>query len=208
MFDELQKDKVTVHRKDGEKYINQAASVQGDRIIMNGFIKLIEAGDIIERHMSNGGVETYEVVDPGWHEELAGVIPAGYQMRVRKAGGNVSNQTAPTQTVYNLYGHNARVNNSSEDHSLNVVNGCQDDREALTTLIGILHDALERNEIPRAVADELRAELNTLRAQESSPNPKWPVIKATAGSIKAVLENAAGSGLATAVLPYLAQLLQ
>ncbi|MDH0343425.1 hypothetical protein [Chromobacterium haemolyticum] len=207
MFGSLQRDRVTVHRKNGEKYEKQAASVQGDRIFMMGFQQLIEAGDLIERHMSNGGVETYEVVDPGWHEGTGGAIPAGYQMKVRKAGSAPA--TAQPQAVtYNIYGQNARVNNNSVDHSTNVVVGGQEDNEALTALIDVMRSALERGEVLGETADELKAELTTLQAQASSPKPKWQVIKATAGSIKAVLENAAGSMLATQALPYLLHLLK
>ena len=50
-------------------------------------------------------------------------------------------------------------------------------------------------------------ELATLQAQAESPKPKWAVIKATAGSIKAVLENAAGGVLVAQALPYLTALL-
>lgn len=37
-------------------------------------------------------------------------------------------------------------------------------------------------------ADELRAELATLKAQADSPKPKWEIIKAAARSIKSVAE--------------------
>jgi len=58
------------------------------------------------------------------------------------------------------------------------------------------------------VHDEPQAKLATLQAQAVSPKPKWAIIKATAVSIKTILENAAGrSVLATQALPYLTMLL-
>ena len=74
---------------------------------------------------------------------------------------------------------------------------------ALSALIELLRDAIQQGRIEAEVRDELQAELATLQAQAASPKPKWAVIKATAESIKAVLENAAGSVLAAQALPYL-----
>ncbi|QMV75076.1 hypothetical protein HS961_20750 [Comamonas piscis] len=56
-------------------------------------------------------------------------------------------------------------------------------------------------------ADELRAELATLKAQAESPKPKWEIIKATARSIKTVAEGAGGSILAGLAQPHMANLL-
>lgn len=81
------------------------------------------------------------------------------------------------------------------------------DMAALSALIELLRDAIQQGRIEAEVRDELQAELATLQAQAASPKPKWAVIKATAGSIKAVLENAAGSVLAAQALPYLTALL-
>lgn len=56
-------------------------------------------------------------------------------------------------------------------------------------------------------ADELRAELATLKAQADSPKPKWEIIKATARSIKAVAEGATGNILASLAQPHIATLM-
>ncbi|CTQ05744.1 hypothetical protein NUKP104_49900 [Klebsiella variicola] len=81
------------------------------------------------------------------------------------------------------------------------------DMAALSALIALLHDAIRQGNIETEAREELQAELATLQAQAASPKPKWAVIKATAGSIKAVLENAAGGILAAQALPYLTALL-
>lgn len=81
------------------------------------------------------------------------------------------------------------------------------DMAALSALIELLHDAIQQGRVTEEVRDELQAELATLQAQAASPKPKWAVIKATAGSIKAVLENAAGGVIAAQALPYLTALL-
>nr|WP_258057417.1 hypothetical protein [Aeromonas caviae] len=46
---------------------------------------------------------------------------------------------------------------------------------------------------------------STLKAQAASPNPKWPVIGAVAGSVRALLEGAGGV-LAAQALGWLATL--
>lgn len=81
------------------------------------------------------------------------------------------------------------------------------DMATLSSLIELLRDAIQQGQVADEVRDELQAELATLQAQAASPKPKWAVIKATAGSIKTVLENAAGSVLAAQALPYLTVLL-
>ncbi|MFC6842077.1 hypothetical protein [Xanthomonas theicola] len=81
------------------------------------------------------------------------------------------------------------------------------DTPALGALIRLLEDAL-RNDV--GILDptgELRADVQTLKAQASSPKPKWDIIKATAKSMKSVLENAAGSVIAVQAAPLLATIL-
>ena len=79
------------------------------------------------------------------------------------------------------------------------------DIEALQGLIDALGAAIERAQ--GDAADELRAELATLKAQADSPKPKWEIIKATARSIKAVAEGAAGGLIAGLAQPHMATLL-
>jgi len=79
------------------------------------------------------------------------------------------------------------------------------DLEALKGLISALSDVLAHT--TSDAADELRAELATLKAQAASPKPKWEIIKATARSIKTVAEGAAGNILGELAKPHLAALI-
>ena len=81
------------------------------------------------------------------------------------------------------------------------------DLGALRGLIEALGSALDRGAVQGDAADELRAELATLKAQADSPKPKWEVIKATARSIKIVAEGAAGNILGDLARPHVATLL-
>ena len=90
-FGDLLKDRVRIMRSSGEEHDDIAASVQKNKIFIHRSDVLIEAGDFIERTMSNGGVELYEVVDPGFHEGIGG-IPSGYQMDVKKVDKSLASK--------------------------------------------------------------------------------------------------------------------
>lgn len=79
------------------------------------------------------------------------------------------------------------------------------DIEALKGLVQALGAALA--DAKGDAADELRADIATLKAQAESPKPKWEIIKATARSIKTVAEGAAGNVLASLAQPHIATLL-
>lgn len=110
-FNELLNDRVTITSASGEKLFDISASVQKDKIYIQRSDILIEIGDFIERKMSNGGIEHYEVIDPGFHEGLGG-IPAGYQMRVKRSISTPPNpsKSQPKQEninpkVFIVHGH-------------------------------------------------------------------------------------------------------
>ncbi|MDD2919695.1 hypothetical protein [Rhodoferax sp.] len=81
------------------------------------------------------------------------------------------------------------------------------DLEGLRGLIEALGTAIERGTVQGDEADELRAELATLKAQAASPKPKWEIIKGTARSIKAIAEGAAGNILGELAKPHVQTLL-
>ena len=76
VFDRLFTDTVTLIKQDGTTAEGIKAIVQSKKIFIHGHVLLIESGDFVQRKMSNGGEETYEVIDPGFHEKLH-TIPAG-----------------------------------------------------------------------------------------------------------------------------------
>lgn len=81
------------------------------------------------------------------------------------------------------------------------------DLEALRGLIEGLEAVLDRRAVQDDLADELRAELATLKAQVASPKPKWEIIKATGRTIKTVAEGAAGNILGELAKPHVQTLL-
>lgn len=119
-FSSLLTDTVSIIKKNGTRFDGVKASVQKDNIFLQRADILVEPEDLVERKMSNGGTETFEVIDPGFHEQFHS-IPAGYQMSVRKLGIPEAKQAAQT-IINNLTGPNARVNFGSIDNSSNSAN--------------------------------------------------------------------------------------
>lgn len=104
-----------------------------------------------------------------------------------------------------ITGSNIQIQVDSDHASQSSVN-TSGDLASAHALIDLLRSAIEQGQIAAEARGELQAELATLSAQAASPKPKWAIIKATAGSIKAILENAAGSAIATQAAPYIAAL--
>lgn len=115
------------------------------------------------------------------------------------------------QTVQEQHYHFGDVSGSQIQIGSNGSNQTQTqtggDTAALSALIDVLREVIQQGSLEVEAREELQAELVTLQAQAASPKPKRAIIKATAGSIKAVLENAAGGVLSAKVLPYLTALL-
>ena len=81
---------VTLIKRDGAVTEGIKARVDSSKeIYALGSAALIEPGDLIQRDLSNGAKETYEVVDPEFHEthpSLPARWPAYYRLEVRKLG--------------------------------------------------------------------------------------------------------------------------
>ena len=86
-------------------------------------------------------------------------------------------------------------------------NSTSHDVEVLRSLIVALDLAIANSKVGGEVADELRAEIATLRAQATSPKPKWEIIKSTARSFKTIAEGAMGNVLGELAKPHLTALL-
>ena len=123
IFGEFLNDRVTLVKKDGQRFENLSASVQPGLIFTDNPKIPIEDGDQFERQLPSGIVDVFTVVDSGFQQGLHS-IPAHYQSKVRKNTAESPRSPRPAaepQVVYNLIGPNARVNIQSSDSSTNVV---------------------------------------------------------------------------------------
>ena len=184
--DRLFTDTVTLIKQDGTTVEGIKAIVQSKKIFIQGHAPLIESGDLVQRKMSNGAEDTYEVIDPGFHEKFHG-IPAGYLMDVRKLGVPEA-KSAIHSVTYNVTGNSARINQNSVDHSVNVVQLSSDIVENLEAL---------RQEINRFIEEDSRRSealevVDAIEHQFKSGSPKQAVVRAlvqglpAAGSIASI----------------------
>lgn len=111
------------------------------------------------------------------------------------------------QQIHNHFGDvsGSQIQISSNGSTQTQTNTTGTDIEALKGLVQALGAVLV--DAKGDTADELRAELATLKAQADSPKPKWEIIKAAARSIKSVAEGAAGGLIAGLAQPHMATLL-
>ena len=176
-FSSLMRDTVSILKTTGEQIENIKASVQRQKIFIQRSDILVETGDLIQRTMSNGATETYEVIDPGFHEGLGG-IPAGYQI-VHKNLGLPEAEKAIQSITYNLNGNNNRVNNNSADNSTNVVNINNDVAEH----ISMLRDEIKR--LIESVSEQYEALeiVDAIEGQFESNKPSKSVLKTLLGAL-------------------------
>lgn len=189
-FDDFMTDSIIVRKQNGELLEGLKASVQSDKIFLERSDVLIEPRDLIERRMSNGTVETFEVIDPGFFEAFHG-FQAHYQMSVRKLGLPEAKQRVERIT-YNITGHNARINNHSVDQSTNTVNIGTDLREyieGLRQIIQSLTDAQQKQDALEIV--------NAVEVQLASPEPSKAVVSSL---LKALPNLASIVTLASAII--------
>lgn len=170
-FHQMMTDKIKIIKSDGREFGELKASVQSKEIYLMQSDVLIEPNDLVQRIMSNGGAETFRVIDPGFHEKFHS-IPAHYQMKVQKLGIPEAEKAIQSIT-YNITGPNARVNNNSTDNSTNIVNINQDVAE---------HLALLRQEIGRLVTSEKEKRdalevVDAIQGQFESNTPSRAVVK-------------------------------
>lgn len=187
MFDELMNDTVSLIKKDGVRKDGIKASVQTKKIFVHGSNLLIEPGDYIQRKMSNGGEETYEVIDPGFHEKFID-IPAGYQMEVRKLGLPEAKKVIGSIT-YNITGNNNRLNQNSIDHSTNnIFHNSSSVDESISSLRQEI-ETLVKNSAEKKAALEV---VDAIEHQFQMETPKTSVVSAlvkalpAAGSIASI----------------------
>lgn len=170
-LDDLMTDTVNVLSQSGKRIENIKASVQKNKIFIQGSDMLIESGDLIHRTMSNGAEETYEVIDPGFHEEFHG-ISAGYQMDVTKLGIPEA-KSAVQHITYNISGTNNRLNQNSTDNSVNIFNIHPDLQEHIEAL----RNEIKGLDLPEGETAAFYEVIDAVEAQMTSEKPSKTVVK-------------------------------
>ena len=171
MFGEFAKDNISIVKKNGQKFEGLKASVQKGKVYLWNSSIFVEPNDLILRHMSNGGAETFEVVEPGFFEAVMD-FEAHYQMTVRRLGEAEASKAVQNVT-YIFHGDNARVNNQSVDHSVNSVAH----NNKFSSVVSELRSEIEKLDISAADRQEAFEVLGELETQLKLPAPKKTIIK-------------------------------
>ncbi|KWS07500.1 MULTISPECIES: hypothetical protein [Pseudomonas syringae group] len=180
MFNDFAKDNISVLKTNGQRFDGLKASVQKGKVFLWDSSIFIEPKDLIIRHMSNGGSETFEVVEPGFYEAVMD-FEAHYQMVVRRMGEAEAEKVSHS-TVYNFYGNNARVNNQSVDNSVNTVYS----NTEISNLVAGLRSEVEKIELPDAEKLEALDVVDEIKTQIDSPAPKKNIVRRLIDSLPKV----------------------
>ncbi len=159
----MMKDRVRLLKPGGQRIDGIKCVVAPDTIVIDDEKLQLEEGDLLERDLPNGLVETYQVLDSGFHQGRGG-IPSHYQASVRKLSRIVANESRAS-FVINMSGHGSRVNVNSHDASNNSL-ALADAAifRSLTDAIvqGLSEDPNSRDRLLRAVS-ELEGAVGTPR---------------------------------------------
>lgn len=170
-FKEFAKDNISVLKKNGQRFDGLKASVQPGKVFLWEPSILVEPKDLIVRHMSNGGTETFEVIEPGFYEAVLS-FGAHYQMTVRRMGDAEAEKVSHSIT-YNFHGDNARVNNQSVDNSINTIFQSNE----IINLVTKLKAEIERLDLPSAEKLEAIEVVDEIKSQLDSSSPKKTIVK-------------------------------
>ena len=160
-FDSLMRDKVTLIKKDGNRFENIRAFVQSDKIFTDDPAIPIEDGDVFERTLLNGIVERYTILDAGYRQGTGG-IKSHYQSVVRKQT-KIDLSTQPSPFVYNLTGPNVRMNIQSIDSSTNLV------EVEPTELFGRIRAAIDQSVQDGELLKKLQEKVTELEKTQGTP---------------------------------------
>lgn len=173
-FSDMMRETVILIKTNGEKFEGIKANVQKKKIFTHNSNILIEPGDFIQRNMSNGGVETYKVIDPGFHE-AAFRIPAGYQMDVKNINSVEAKETI--RSIVNNYhlSDNSRINNNSIDHSTNTIGADHKEfHECIESILKAINDSNVNSQEKESSLELLKE----IKGQLEAGTAKKPVLNA------------------------------
>lgn len=179
-LERMMRDTLELLKKDGSRTPGIKGSVQDGMIRTFNSALLIEPHDLIIRKASNGLEETYEVINPVFHEGFAR-IPSSYQIEVRKLGVPEAKQHVQSIT-FNVTGTGARINSNSTDNSTNTINTGSQVMNHLDTI----RKELAAANLSEDQAAEAADVLDAVEVQLASDKPKKSVIKALLDALPAV----------------------
>lgn len=134
-----------------------------------------------------------------WSLELEAQNVLGDDMSFSDKEKEAASHVPLNVTIGDITGSQVQVNSAGSRQEMKSDTGAI---EALKSFVEAFDKEVQNNnDIDQSIQDELMAEIATLKAQASSPNPKRAVIVETLVSIRNILEGAVGGVLSNAALP-------
>ena len=144
MFNHFPQSDLKIIAPDGSVRSVEKGIVSSKSVTFPNSSAVIHAGDEIRRTLPNGIEETFEVLDPVYHEKFH-AIPAHYQVKIQRKG------SFPAGTgghfTFNVSGPNARVNFRSHDSSQNIVANQSVFGDLKTAIESGIQDSTERAQL-------------------------------------------------------------
>lgn len=164
-------DTVFIMKNDGNTYGPIKAHMMHDMMVTYDVNIIINTGDRLIRKLSNGGKESYTVLDPRYYEGHDRMITQ-YQLIVRKEG--IMEDKADTKNIPPIYiNGNNKVNINSTDNSINI-NYNDDIMKEINKLFAEVSN-LEVNKYNKAELTEI---IEAIRDTALSEKPNKTIIKA------------------------------
>lgn len=177
IFEEIMNDTIYILKSDGEKYGPFKGTVTPNQIFPSKVNIIIEAGDRIIRPLSNGGEETYTVINPVFYEDFAD-IEAHYQLDVRKDGTILRHPPSHVTNNISFQGDGNKININSLDNSTNI-----EYNESINALVNELLEEISKLDDNSANKADLTGVIETIRGSALSDKPNKTLIKALLGSL-------------------------
>lgn len=185
MFSDLEKDRLTIVKQDGQVITNVRASVQGKTVFISDEKVPLEEGDKLYRELPSGLSETFVVEDRGFFNSSIGM--SHYEAKVRKEGNIDKKVLDRIVNVYNVTGQNAKVNINSVDNSTNTVSSERlfvDLRNAIGSISDVqvrerslkVVEELERAKGSASFADKYKELIQTLANHVTIIAPLLPAL--------------------------------
>jgi hypothetical protein len=105
--------------------------------------------------------------------------------------------TGGNSTTFNIYGSNVNYGSPGATITSNIAGFS---KEEFANLLGSLRDLLADVQVDQSLKDEINISIGTIELQLNSARPNVSILKESLKSVKTILENAAGSLLASGAL--------
>ena len=159
MWSDLLRDRITVIKKDGNRFESLPATVNDKNITTQEVDVPIESGDSIERELPNGMTERFTVINAQYYTGHPGMIPDFYKITYEREGARPPQSRVQPITVHINDSPQSHVNIDSEDHSVNISYG--DAGSLFDEIRDLLREAVEDS-------TELESLLERVDAMEGS----------------------------------------